>query len=49
MPAADAEELHAAAPDPKTIQWYAAGHGLTQEALIARHEWLVEQIGLDPI
>ncbi|HEX6643524.1 MAG TPA: dienelactone hydrolase family protein, partial [Gemmatimonadales bacterium] len=42
VPAADAEELHAAAPDPKTIQWYAAGHGLTQEALIARHEWLVE-------
>jgi len=49
VPAADAQALHAAAPDPKTIEWYAAGHGLTQQALVARHDWLVAQIGLDPL
>ena len=49
VPAADAELLHAAAPEPRTIQWYMAGHGLNQEALFARHNWLVEQIGLDPL
>jgi dienelactone hydrolase len=49
VPAADAELLHAAAPAPKTVQWYDAGHGLNQEALVARHAWLVEQIGLDPL
>ncbi len=49
VPAADAELLHAAAPEPKTVQWYEAGHGLNQQALIARHEWLVEHIGLDPL
>lgn len=47
VPEADAKLLHAAAPDPKTIQWYEAGHGLTQQALIDRHNWLVAQIGLD--
>ncbi len=48
VPAADAEALHAAAPDPKTIRWYAAGHGLNQQALIDRHDWLQQTIGLDP-
>ena len=47
VPVADAELLHAAAPAPKTIRWYDAGHGLDQQALIDRHDWLVEQIGLD--
>jgi dienelactone hydrolase len=47
VPAADAEALHAAAPDPKTIRWYAAGHGLNQQALFDRHDWLHEKIGLD--
>jgi dienelactone hydrolase len=47
VPQADAALLHTAAPEPKTIQWYQAGHGLTQEALIARHNWLVAQIGID--
>jgi dienelactone hydrolase len=28
----DAEALHAAAPEPKTIRWYDAGHGLTAAA-----------------
>ena len=49
VPPADAEALHAAAPEPKTILWYAAGHGLNQEALFERHDWLHEQIGLDAL
>jgi dienelactone hydrolase len=48
VPAADAEELHAAAPNPKTIRWYSAGHGLNQQAVFDRHDWLHEQVGLDP-
>ena len=49
VPEADAQALHAAAPDPKTMQWYDAGHGLTQQALFDRHAWLHQQIGLDPL
>ena len=40
-------ELHAAAPDPKTIRWYTAGHNLNQQAVNDRDDWLVERIGLD--
>jgi uncharacterized protein len=47
VPAADAQALHAAAPEPKTILWYDAGHGLNQEASLDRHDWLLERIGLD--
>ena len=47
VPMADAELLHAAAPQPKTIRWYDAGHGLNQQAMVDRHEWLNAQIGLD--
>ena len=47
VPTADAEELHAAAPDTKTIRWYAAGHGLNQQASFDRLDWLHEKIGLD--
>ena len=47
VPAADAQALHAAAPEPKTALWYDAGHGLNQQALFDRHDWLVERIGLD--
>ena len=47
VPAADAEALHAAAPNPKTIRWYTAGHGLNQQASFDRHDWLHEKIGLD--
>jgi dienelactone hydrolase len=49
VPAADAEALHAAAPESKTILWYNAGHGLNQKALLDRHDWLVERIGLDAL
>ena len=46
--AADAELLHNAAPEPKKILWYEAGHNLTPQAVLDRHDWLVQQIGLDP-
>ena len=45
---ADAQLLHNAAPEPKTILWYNAGHNLTQQAIFDRHDWLVQQIGIDP-
>ena len=48
VPVADAEALHAAAPSPKTIRWYDAGHGLDQQAVSDRQDWLSAQIGLDP-
>ena len=47
VPKADAQELHRAAPEPRTIRWYEAGHGLNLQALYDRHEWLNGQIGLD--
>ena len=47
VPAADAQDLHAAAPAPTTIRWYEAGHSLNPQALRDRHEWLHGQIGLD--
>jgi uncharacterized protein len=47
VPQADAEALHAAAREPKTIRWYNAGHALGSQAIVDRHEWLNEQIGLD--
>ena len=47
VPAADAQALHTAAPDPKTIHWYDAGHGLNLQALWDRHDWLHGEIGLD--
>jgi len=45
---ADAQSLQTSAPEPKTILWYDAGHNLTQQATLDRHDWLVQQIGLDP-
>lgn len=49
VPADDARELHAATPEPRTILWYDAGHGLNQTALFDRHDWLHEQIGIDAL
>ena len=48
IPSADAAELHAAAPQLKTVRWYTAGHNLTQQAVDDRHVWLVDKIGIDP-
>lgn len=45
----DAAALHSAAPEPKTVIWYNAAHNLTQQAVVDRHNWLVQQIGLDPL
>jgi hypothetical protein len=47
VPVADAQLLHAAAPQPKTIRWYNAGHALNQQALFDRLDWLHETIGTD--
>ena len=47
VPTADAQALHSVAPQPKTIRWYDAGHGLNQQALFDRLDWLHEEIGLD--
>ena len=48
VPEADAQELHTAASAPKTILWYIAGHGLNQQAMFDRMDWLHDRIGLDP-
>jgi len=47
IPNYEAEELHAAAPQPKEVRWYGAGHNLNQQAVLDRHRWLHEKIGLD--
>jgi dienelactone hydrolase len=47
VPVADAQALHAVAPEPRTIFWYEAGHGLDQQAAVDRLDWLREEIGLD--
>jgi dienelactone hydrolase len=47
VPEADAQALHTAAPQPSTIRWYEAGHGLNQQAAFDRLDWLHEEIGLD--
>jgi dienelactone hydrolase len=46
VPPRDAERLHAAAPDPKTVQWYEAGHSLGVTAVRARGFWLHEHLGM---
>jgi uncharacterized protein len=48
VPVADAQALHAVAPEPRTILWYEAGHGLNQQAAFDRLDWLHREIGLDP-
>src|SRR5687767_5820886 len=47
VPVADAEALHTATREPRTIHWYSAGHGLNQQAMFDRLDWLHEEIGLD--
>ena len=47
VPVADAQALQAAAPEPRTMLWYDAGHGLNQQAAFDRLEWLHQEIGLD--
>ncbi|HEU4561762.1 MAG TPA: alpha/beta fold hydrolase [Longimicrobium sp.] len=47
VPEADALALQAAAPQPKTILWYQAGHGLNQQGLFDLMDWFHEKIGTD--
>lgn len=41
---AQAERLFAAAEEPKTIHWYAGGHGLPDPAIRAAATWLAERL-----
>ena len=43
---ADAEPLHAAARQPKRVQWYDASHSLNAQAAADRVEWFAETLGL---
>jgi len=46
VPPADALRYQQAGSEPKTVQWYQAGHGLRWEALRDQVEWLRDAIGL---
>ena len=46
VPPRDAERLHVAVGDPRTIRWYDAGHGLTAEASRDRLSWLQQWLGM---
>jgi dienelactone hydrolase len=49
VPPADAQALFDAASSPnKEIRWYETGHALPQQAFMERHDWLHQQIGIDP-
>ena len=41
-----AEEFFAAAKEPKSMQWYEAGHGLNESATVDRKAWLKERLKL---
>jgi dienelactone hydrolase len=47
IPNYEAEELHRAAPEPRTIRWYDTGHSLGLKAQMDSHDWLSGQIGID--
>jgi len=49
VPRESAERLHRAASDPKTIKWYDGGHGLNNQAVLDRADWLRRQIGIGPL
>lgn len=44
----DAEALHAAARQPKTVIWYQSGHALPSQAIADRLAWLAARIGTLP-
>ena len=46
VPPADAERLHAAAANPKTVEWYDDGHGLGRAAQRRQLEWLHRTLGM---
>ena len=43
---ANAEAFYAAAREPKEIRWYEGGHGLSEQAVADRQEWLIARMGL---
>ncbi|HEX8359456.1 MAG TPA: prolyl oligopeptidase family serine peptidase [Longimicrobium sp.] len=45
---ADTQTLYDAATAPKELRWYDSGHLLPPQALLATHDWLHQQIGIDP-
>ena len=46
VPRERAEEFFAAAQEPKSMQWYEAGHGLNEHATNDRKKWLRGKLGL---
>jgi dienelactone hydrolase len=46
VPAADGRAYQEAGSEPKTVLWYDAGHGLNEQAVKDRHEWLAKEVGL---
>ena len=46
VPMERAEEFFAAAKEPKEMKSYQAGHGLNEEATLARKTWLKEKLML---
>ena len=49
VPRDSAERLHRAASEPKTLRWYEAGHGLNNQAVLDRTEWLRSELSLSPL
>lgn len=47
VPRERAEELFAAAGQPKELRWYEAGHGLNEAAARERMEWLIKALSLN--
>lgn len=46
VPKDRAEEFFVAAKEPKSMQWYEAGHGLNESATVDRKAWLREKLKL---
>ena len=46
VPKASADAFFAAAAEPKEIHWYEAGHGLSEQAVRDRQDWLAARLGL---
>jgi pimeloyl-ACP methyl ester carboxylesterase len=49
VPVKKAEALAAAAPLPKTVLFYDAGHSLNEQARMDRLEWLERRLSLRPL
>ena len=46
VPKASADAFVAAAAEPKEVHWYDAGHGLSEQAVRDRQDWLAARLGL---